>query len=91
LTGIIDSYKIITITSVPCQTLKRQHQYFKLIKNKYDVRLGRHEEQHTYQYQYYGPLFGLLYLLNGPGNGNNFFEKQADEYGATSNEPNWRK
>lgn len=55
------------------------------------VRLPRHEEQHTYQYQYYGPTFFVKYLLSGPGSPNNPLEKDADRYGKNINSPNWHK
>lgn len=64
--------------------------YPRIGEEPYPVDIGRHEEGHTYQYQYIGPAYPLFYYLNGPGDGHNFLEKGADEYGAVKNKPNWK-
>ena len=75
---------------IPPSTLIKHYSYPRDGEEPYLTRLGRHEEEHTYQYQYASPLYGLLYLLSGPGSGSNYFERKADEYGAIKNKQNWR-
>lgn len=48
-----------------------------------DVRVGPHEEAHTYQAQVLGPFYGPAWLLGGGRTGlSNPFEAAAQRYGA---------
>jgi len=50
--------------------------------NTADIRLGFHEEQHTYQSQLLGPLFLPVYGLLGGISGSNPLEQNADDHSA---------
>ena len=43
------------------------------------INLGKHEQEHTYQYQTWGPLFLPAYIYNGGISDNNSFESEADK------------
>ena len=50
--------------------------------NIFDILLGIHEEEHTYQSQFLGPLFIPIYFLAGGVSASNPFEQDADDYSA---------
>ena len=54
------------------------------------LEFSTHEEKHTYQYQHYGPFYGLFYVLGGFASGDNPFELEADQY-SLSNMHRWGK
>lgn len=56
---------------------------------EYRINFGTHEEAHTFQYQYMGPLFPFIYLLNGFADQENFLEDAADKY-SWLNKPRWK-
>jgi len=45
------------------------------------IILGKHEQEHTYQYETLGPLFLPIYSVYGIANPNNPFEQAADKAG----------
>lgn len=55
----------------------------KLSKIKH-LEFSTHEEAHTYQYQHYGPFYGIFYLSGGFASGDNKLELDADQYSLTN-------
>ena len=49
--------------------------------NDESVKVGPHEEKHTYQQQKFGIFFFPMYFYNGGANLSNYLEKEAQDYG----------